>query len=404
MKTLLIYLLFFLLSFSSIAQGFQIKPGDQFPNIPITGLLNSPVATLRFTKQLNKKIYILNFWGTWCSPCIPEMDALAKLQSHNNTTIQVVAISNDAPSRLLKYMKIKPSRIWLASDTSALLYQLFSLSYVGQSAIVNAKGKVVAIVKTESINQQMINDLVSGKSVKSSAEIKEKPVNNNADIFAVDSTLSQNFTLRGYMKGQQSMEIGYGDRPVFKNRRLTFINSSIEGLFRNAYGIVSPKQVAYEIPEKLVYDFEDKQTLYCLDLLVKSTEKDSLYQIFKERLQQFMPVQARIEMRQIPVYALIDKGFHQNKSADNALSYSFSGAGFDGTGVKLEDFANEYLSNEFDLPVVDETGLAGRYDFKTNVAMRTRTGVMKSVNDIGLDLVKKTKMMPILVFYKDRVK
>jgi len=52
------------------------------------------------------------------------------------------------------------------------------------------------------------------------------------------------------------------------------------------------------------------------------------------------------------------------------------------------------------LPVIDETGLDKRYDIKTNVEMRTKDGIMKSINDIGLDVVKKEKKMKILVFYK----
>ncbi|WP_316802242.1 redoxin domain-containing protein [Pedobacter nototheniae] len=400
MKTIFLNLLFWVLTLSAVAQGLQIKNGDQFPAIPIHNLFNAPAKVIQPGKTNENKIYILNFWGTWCSPCIPEMDALAKLQNQNASTIQVIAISNDEPGRLVNFLKKKPSKLWLASDTCSTFYQLFGFSYVGQSAIINPKGKVVALVKTDSINQMMIDKLIKGEAIKSSAVLKEKPANGNEDLFAVDTTLTESFTIRSYMVGQSSMAKKYGLKSPFRNRRITFINNSAEMIYRDAYDIVSPKQVAYEVPEKMVSDFENKERLFCLDLLIKPSNKDSLYNALQNKLAQLMPVKARIELREMPVYALINIGFNQKESHETVLSYGFSGMGYEGTGVSLAEFANDYLSNEFDLPVVDETGLTQRYDIKTNVEIRNRAGVMKSITDVGLDLVKKNKKMRVLVFYK----
>ncbi|MBB2148088.1 redoxin family protein [Pedobacter gandavensis] len=400
MKTVFFYFFLLTLSIRVAAQGLQIKNGDQFPNIPIQNLLNAPTKSFSLTNKGENKFYILNFWGTWCSPCIPEMDNLAKLQNKNMSKMQVIAIADDEPNRLLNYLKKKPSKLWLASDTSATLYQLFGFAYVGQSAVVNAKGKVIALVKTDSINQAMIDQLAKGITVKSTAELKEKPVSNQEDLFAVDSTVQESFSIRSYMIGQQAMSKRYSLNSIYNNRRITFINSTILSIYRQAYHIVSPQQIAYEIPEKEVSDYNNKQSLYCLDLLIKPNSKDSLYQILQQKLPLLMPVKARIEFREMPVYALVNKGFHQEESAKTALSYSFSGKGYESEGASLEEFANDYLSNEFELPVVDETGLTKRYDIKTNVILRDRNGILKSIHDIGLDLVKKTKAMKVLVFYK----
>ncbi|RDC56986.1 DUF3738 domain-containing protein [Pedobacter chinensis] len=400
MKAILFNLLFSAFTIGAAAQGLQIKTGDQFPDIPVRNLINAPVVSIQLSKPAIDKIYILNFWGTWCSPCIPEMDSLARLQKQNEAKIQVIGISDDTPSRLANYLKNKPSKIWLSSDTSGFFYQLFALAYVGQSAIINSKGKVVALVRTDSINQKLITRLIKGEIVKSSAALKEKAINNNDDIFGVDSTLNSSFTLRGYMVGQQSMSKRYILNGAYKNRRITFVNSSAESMYRAVYGIVAQKQIAYEVPEKEVSDFDNKQSLYCLDLLVKAEEKDSLYNILQQRLQQFMPVKARIEYREMPVYALVNKNFNQKESAKENLSYGFSGRGYDGVGATLANFANDYLSNELGLPVVDETGLTQKYDIKTNVEVRTKEGIVKSLTDIGLELFKKEKKMKVLVFYK----
>ncbi|RZL68734.1 MAG: TIGR03435 family protein [Pedobacter sp.] len=368
MKIIFFSLFFGCLSFCAFAQGMQVKPGDHFPDIPIQNLINAPVKSVSPGKPQNK-IFILNIWGTWCSPCLPEMDSLAKLQLSNPNTIQVVAI-------------------------------LFSLAYVGQSIIVNPAGNVVALVRSDSINQNLINKLLKGENVKSNGETKEKPVNNSDDIFGVDSTLNHSFTVKGYMKGQPSGSRRYSGKSKYNGRRISFTNATIVGLLKDAYGIVSDKQLVYEIPVKEVSDYENKQTLYCVDLLVKPDESDSLMQILQKKLLSFLPVKVRMENREMPVYALVNKSYSSTESKNSQMSYSFSGRGYDGQGVTMAEFAEEYLTNESSIPVIDETGLTKKYDIKTSVEVRTKEGILKSINDIGLDLVKKDKKMEVLVFYR----
>jgi uncharacterized protein (TIGR03435 family) len=97
---------------------------------------------------------------------------------------------------------------------------------------------------------------------------------------------------------------------------------------------------------------------------------------------------------------ITNNGFNLPKS-DKETSYGFSGRGYDGTAVKISDFANDYLSNELSLPVVDETSLNGKYDIKTVLEMRTQAEIFKSINDLRLKIEKQERKMPMLVLYKD---
>lgn len=398
MKKILITLLLLTPVFV-FAQGLMLKSGDPFPDISINQIINAPVKSFSIKENKDKKLYILNFWGTWCSPCLPEMDELAKLQKANAAKMQVIAISDDEPSKLNKYLKNKPTTMWLATDTSYLLYSLFNLASVSHSAIVNADKKIVAVMKTHSITQGLLDSLYKGEKINSDASVKEKPANTAEDIFAVDSTLSESFTLRSYMKGQQSMSRAYRGKNVYAKRRVSFINSGITSLYKSAYGIVSQNQLRYEVDEKKINNYEDRNSLYCVDILVKPEEKDSLYVILQQKLNAVLPVKARIEYQTIPVYIISNVDFKLPESAKET-SYGFSGRGYDGTAVTVKDFANDYLSNELALPVVDETNLNGKYDIKTVVEMRTQAEIFKSIAALGLKIEKQERSMRMLVLYK----
>lgn len=387
--------------FSASAQQ-TLKPGDIIPAIVIKPIINAPALQVNLADPTKAPFYILNFWGTWCSPCIPEMDALAKLQKANKGKIRVIAISNEPVARLKKYLIKKPSALWLASDTSYFLYKAFGFSSVGQCAIINSRHQIMALVKTDSVNQRLINNLMADKSIESSAEVKEAPINNSKDIFGVDSTINENFTIRSYMKGQQSMGRHYLNAP-YNGRRVSYINVCADVLFKDAFDISSSKQIVYEIDEKSLCDFDNKNSLYCFDLLVKPEEKDSLSSIMQKKLLTSLPIKARIAEKLIPVYVLrVNPGqkLALPVSTQNKPMISFSGEGYNGTSVSLANFANDYLSNDLDRPVVDETGLKEKYDIKTTVDLRTQEGVVQSVNKLGLILDKAERKMKVLIFYK----
>jgi uncharacterized protein (TIGR03435 family) len=376
-----------------------LRPGDPFPAMIIRNIVNAPVKQLDVQTQ-NTKFLILNFWGTWCSPCLPEMDSLEKLQVKNNEDIQVIGISDEPVERLEKYLQRKPSTLWLASDTSGNLYRQFALNYVGQAAIIDRRNRIIAVVRTDSINQQLIDKLTRGDSIRSSAE-----VGNQADIesdpFAVDSTLGFQVTFSSYRPGLPGMSKSYL-KTAFEGRRLTYINTCLADIFKSAYG-VSYKQVVYEIPEKSVCNWDDKSksTLYCFDILVKPTQKDSLKIIMLQALDRLSPVKARLEKREIPVYLLRRlsgaTGWPVSLPAEN--TYSFSGRGFDGKGIPIKPFV-DYVANELQLPVVDETGLTGKYDIVAELSLRTEADMLAALKKLGLTVEKTSRKMDVVVFYR----
>lgn len=387
-----------LIAASSIAKAQPVlKAGDMFPDYVIRNIINAPVKQLDVNSQ-NKKVLILNFWGTWCTPCLPEMDSLAKLQAKNKG-IQVIGISSETIDRLQNYLKRKPSTLWLASDTNYYLYKAFAFNYVGQSAIINTRGAIVALVRTDSINQRLIDKLLRNEKIASSAETGDKRDYEETDPFAGDSTAQFQVTWSGYKKGLGSMSKSYWKTP-FDGRRKTYINVCISSLFREAYN-VSYKQVIYEVPEKSVCDFKDKNMLYCFDLMVKPSQKDSFFIIMRDLLDRLSPIKTRLEKRKIPVYVLSreDGAADWQVSQTKETTYGFSGQGFKGTAIKLTPFV-DYVSNELGLPVVDETGLTGQYDIVTENVLRTAEDVKAALKKIGLKVEKTEREMDVVVIYK----
>lgn len=97
--------------------------------------------------KLKNKIVIMNFWASWCAPCIEEVPSLIEL-TKKNKDIVVLAISGDSKTEDLQaFMKSFPGfnqepfyQVW---DNNADLLKNYSISKLPESFIFNRKGEMI---------------------------------------------------------------------------------------------------------------------------------------------------------------------------------------------------------------------------------------------------------------------
>ena len=52
-----------------------------------------------YLKQNDDKVYVVNFWATWCAPCVKELPYFDQIQQDFKENVEVVLISLDFPSQ-----------------------------------------------------------------------------------------------------------------------------------------------------------------------------------------------------------------------------------------------------------------------------------------------------------------
>lgn len=72
------------------------KNKNSVPNVPVVSFEQiEPLLT-----RENDTTYVINFWATWCSPCVKEMPLFNKLQSDfPNAKIRIILVNLDMPSQ-----------------------------------------------------------------------------------------------------------------------------------------------------------------------------------------------------------------------------------------------------------------------------------------------------------------
>jgi cytochrome c biogenesis protein CcmG, thiol:disulfide interchange protein DsbE len=105
--------------------------------------------TLTLDKLAARGPLVLDFWATWCRPCLAELPELEALfQKYRERGLTVVAVSLDGPRN---FAKVRPfaSKLGLtfpiAVDEDGRMQQLYQVRAMPTTVVIDTAGMIVAV-------------------------------------------------------------------------------------------------------------------------------------------------------------------------------------------------------------------------------------------------------------------
>lgn len=129
-------LLSFVLALNASAQ-------DRLPEINFTDLDQNSVALSDTTGKLR----VINFWATWCPPCVKEMPSLSRLDNEIETINgEVIAINvgedqTSVDAFLMENLDSTNMQIWL--DQPGKSFKAFELKGLPITLIVDSEDRII---------------------------------------------------------------------------------------------------------------------------------------------------------------------------------------------------------------------------------------------------------------------
>ena len=106
--TILIFAKVLIFTNIAFSKDFSNFEEQIFPEVTLFDENDNQINLSSYLKSENKNITILNFWATWCPPCIDELPSLNNLSKDLIADdIDVLAVSMDRgnPSKLIKFLE-----------------------------------------------------------------------------------------------------------------------------------------------------------------------------------------------------------------------------------------------------------------------------------------------------------
>jgi len=92
--------------------------------------------------QLRGQVVVLNFWATWCAPCVEEMPSLVELQRRMKAKgVTVIAVSEDADENAYRqFVKNHGVNLLTVRDAGQKLNALYGTFKFPESYVIDRKG------------------------------------------------------------------------------------------------------------------------------------------------------------------------------------------------------------------------------------------------------------------------
>jgi cytochrome c biogenesis protein CcmG, thiol:disulfide interchange protein DsbE len=117
-----------------------VEIGEAAPNFSLAGLNGTPIALKNYRHQ----VVVLNFWATWCPPCVEETPSLEQFaQTLRGRDVAVIGISVDQDGDALrKFIAGYHLSYPIARDPDQALAARFGTFKFPETYIIDRQGKV----------------------------------------------------------------------------------------------------------------------------------------------------------------------------------------------------------------------------------------------------------------------
>lgn len=337
-----------------------------------------------------EKLIILDFWSTWCAPCIKAIPKFEQLQQEFKNDVKIIMVTSQSKEVISPFFTKRGVKLQsLVGDTS--LKKIFPHKYVPHEVWIK-DGEIFAITGEKEVTLDNINQVLKGNK-KSFAEKKSnfeydltQPLLLN-DNGGGEKDLLYHSLFTGYLEG-----IGGGG--VFADSlgryKIRALNGNVLQLYQGAIRYVN-KPLSYT--NRCVLDFDKQEEVlpppevpayspavrdkyYCYELIVPVGLKEKAPQLMLEDLNRFFGaiynIQGTVEKRSVKCWVLKKKGSIENlvsKSDSIGTITSYSNR----VVFRKQPFRNFYnavvsLYSKETYPIIDSTGIFSDIDvcFPTN--------------------------------------
>lgn len=134
------------LKVNRVPEGFHLLAKMETEGVPDFELKDLKGQAYRMSANAGE-ITIVNFWASWCAPCVEEFPSMLKLVEHMKGKVKVIAVSGDSDradlENFLKAFGLPKPGFDVVWDEKAEVRKQYGVDKVPESFLINRQRKLI---------------------------------------------------------------------------------------------------------------------------------------------------------------------------------------------------------------------------------------------------------------------
>lgn len=140
------------------------KKGLPAPALSLNKLIGAPVPDLKSLDELKGKVVVLEFWATWCEPCVDAIPALNLLaERFRGQPLVFIHITDESEADVREFLKTQRLLGWVAPEAGAGVFKAFRVYGRPHTVVINKAGEVASFTRGGDLTAEGLMRLLAGR-------------------------------------------------------------------------------------------------------------------------------------------------------------------------------------------------------------------------------------------------
>lgn len=142
-----------------------LEAGKPAPELHVERLLGAPLGRLDGNAPLKGKPVVLEFWATWCGPCLAWLPHLNKLAGEYDGRVIFLSITDEPEGAIRRFLQKSPMAGWVGLDPARAALDAYGVRARPTTVVLDPAGRVAAVTHPWAVDAALLDSLLAGKAL-----------------------------------------------------------------------------------------------------------------------------------------------------------------------------------------------------------------------------------------------